>query len=321
MAWLGRDPEMRLDPRRVTPEAKSVVVVADRYAARGEGDDEPLAAGHGRVARYARGRDYHTHMKKRLHRVCDWVREREPGATCRAFVDTAPIMERELAARAGLGWIGKHTLLIHPKQGSYFLLGGILTSLELSEAAEVVEDHCGTCTRCIEACPTDAITAYSVDATKCIAYLTIEQREAIDPAFYEAIGSWLFGCDICQEVCPHNSPRPTGARDGDEPAHEVYRSGRSSFDLLEVLGWGEDERREALRGSAMKRATLDMFRRNAVIALGNQLRDGEMAEARERLAAVTGDDAEAEMVRDAAREVLARDASARSRGQRGGDGC
>src|SRR5262249_20142541 len=139
----------------------------------------------------------------------DSLRERFPAEQFRAFVDTAPVMEREHAARAGLGWIGKHTLIIHPRLGSYMLLGGVLTTMDIPAPAAQrrVTDHCGTCTRCIDACPTAAITPYSVDATRCISYLTIEHRGEIDPALHEGIGDWLFGCDVCQEVCPHNGGR------------------------------------------------------------------------------------------------------------------
>jgi len=181
-------------------------------------------------------------------------------------------MEREHALRAGLGWIGKHTLLINPRLGSWMFLGGIAMSLDAAAPPEqeAVTDHCGTCTRCIDACPTDAIEPYSVDARRCISYLTIEHREGIDPDLAGKVGDWIFGCDICQEVCPHNSPRPAGAELSEAGVREEYRSDRSSFSLLEVLGWDEDDRRARLRGSAMKRAKLGMFKRNATIVQANQ---------------------------------------------------
>ena len=269
MAWLAERAELRADPGKALDGARSAIMVADLYAARSANTDPPLEPGRGRVARYARGRDYHKTIKKRLHALADGLRERYPEAGFKAFVDTAPVPERELAARAGIGWTGKHTLTINPKLGSYMLLGGVLTTLELEPPPEqaAITDHCGTCTRCIEACPTDAITPYSVDATRCISYLTIEHRGPIDPAFHGPIGSWLFGCDICQEVCPHNSPKPGT----DQPeVRDDYRAARESFDLLEVLGWTEDDRRRELRGSAMKRGKLEMWRRNALICLANQ---------------------------------------------------
>lgn len=266
MAWLAEHADLRSDPARLLDGARSVVMVADLYASRAVENDEQPEPGRGRVARYARGDDYHKTMKKRLHAVCDALRAEHPGADFRAFVDTAPVPERELAARAGLGWIGKHTLLIHPRLGSWMLLGGFLTTLDLEPAREVITDHCGSCTRCVDACPTGAITPYSVDARACISYLTIERRDPIDPMHHAAIGDWLFGCDICQEVCPHNSPREAES----SGVAARYRPRAASFDLLEILGWDADARAAALRGTAMKRATLEMWRRNAETVMRNQ---------------------------------------------------
>jgi epoxyqueuosine reductase len=278
--------------------------VADLYARRGESEDAVLPRGHGRIARYARGRDYHVVMKKRLHALADRLRQEFPGAEFRAFVDTAPVLEREYAQRAGLGWIGKHTLLLDPRLGSYLLLGGLFTTLELEAPADqvVVSDHCGACTRCIEACPTQAITERSVDATRCISYLTIERRLPISPELRAGLGDWLFGCDICQEVCPHNSRRPAGAAVGE--ARPEYAAGRSSFDLLEVLGWDEAARSRAFTGSAMKRATLAMMKRNAVIVAGNQIRQRGDAGLLARVREIAADEGEPELVREAAAAVL-----------------
>ena len=268
MAWLAEHTDLRTNPARLLDGARSVVMVADLYASRADTGFEPIELGRGRVARYARGEDYHKTMKKRLHRVCDTLRAEHPGARFRAFVDTAPVPERELAARAGLGWIGKHTLLIHPRLGSWLLLGGFLTTLDLEPAAGPEPDHCGSCTRCIDACPTAAITPYRVDARRCISYLTIERREPIDPALRPAIGDNLFGCDICQDICPHNSAKDPASTPPVTPGHAVPRPG--SFDLLEVLGWDTAARANALRGTAMKRATLEMWKRNAAMVRTNQ---------------------------------------------------
>ncbi len=267
MAWLDRNTTLRQNPDQLIDHAKSVLMVADLYASRSDNIDPPLQKGQGRIARYARGRDYHKAMKKRLMALADQLRQDHPDADFKVFVDTAPVLERELAQRAGLGWTGKHTLLIHPKAGSYMLLGGIVTTLDFSppDTQSIEPDHCGSCTRCIDACPTDAITPYSVDARKCISYLTIELREDIQPSLASKIGDWIYGCDICQEVCPHNSPRPEA-----QPANPIYNSDRDRFDLLEVLGWTEDDRRTAFTGSAMKRAKLDMMHRNARIVAANQ---------------------------------------------------
>lgn len=266
MAYLAEHAELKSDPSRLLEGATCAIMVGDLYATRNDAG-EGVPDGHGRVARYARGGDYHQVMKKRLHSLCDEIMQRWPEAKTRAFVDTAPVHERELALAAGLGWVGKHTLLIHPKAGSWMLLGGVLTTLGL-EVCEVEEpDHCGTCTRCIDACPTDAITPYSVDASRCISYLTIERRGPIDDALQRGMGEWVFGCDVCQEVCPHNSPRhgEVGA------ANPAYVAQHASFDLLDVLGWDEESRRHAFAGSAMKRAKLGMMKRNAVIAAGNAI--------------------------------------------------
>ena len=264
MGYLAEHADLKADVSQMLDGARCAIMVADLYATRDEPRDQ-VPDGHGRIARYAHGADYHKAIKKRLHQLCDEVVERWPECQTRAFVDTAPIHERELALAAGLGWIGKHTLVIHPRVGSWMLLGGVLTTLELETNEREEPDHCGTCTRCIDACPTDAITPYSVDASRCISYLTIERREAIPVALQEQMGEWVFGCDVCQDVCPHNSPRKgdVGRR------HDAYEFGRTSFDLIDLLGWDEDARRKAFAGSAMKRAKLGMMKRNAVIAAGN----------------------------------------------------
>jgi len=266
MAWMEEHAEKRADPRAVMPDARGVIMVADLVRTRND-DPTPPAAGRGRVARYAQGRDYHKVIKKRLHALCDGLREAHPGSEYRAFVDTAPVMERDLAARAGLGWIGKHTLLIHPRLGSHFLLGGVLTTLAFSRPAPEA-DHCATCTRCIDACPTDAITPYSVDARNCISYLTIEHRGEIDRDLATKTGDWVVGCDICQDVCPHNSARPAGVDVG-EP-NDAYAPERESFDLVEMARWQEEDRRRATRASAMKRLKLHQFQRNAEMAMENE---------------------------------------------------
>lgn len=297
MQYLAENLDKRLDPGELMAGARSVIMVADQYHTRngtpsvseraersgvvgspqearsltlGVPTDASKAPVTGRIARYAQGDDYHDAMKSRLHQLCDRLRVEYPGHEFRAFVDTAPVHERELAQRAGLGWIGKNTLLINPRRGSWMFLGGVLTTLDLlppsAQSLKPPEpDHCGTCTRCIDACPTAAITPYSVDARKCISYLTIEHRSEIPKELGERFGEWLYGCDVCQEVCPHNSPRPPGVEVGE--MNPAYTPRRSSFDLLEVLGWTEEDRRRALKGSAMKRAKLEMWRRNASVVM------------------------------------------------------
>lgn len=305
MAYLAEELSLRTEPARVFDGARSFIVVADQYARRGDSDAvEP--AGSGRIARYAWGKNYHDVVKRRLHTLADGLRETFPGSDFRSCVDTVPILERELAVLAGLGWVGKNTMVIHPRLGSYFVLGVVATNLELQPASTATPDHCGTCTRCIDACPTGAITPYSVDGSKCISYLTIERRGEIPRGLHEGIGSWLFGCDVCQEVCPHNSARDEKAGVG--RVHDAYTPVRRGFDLLGVLNWDEDARRSAFAGSAMKRVTLAMIRRNAVIAAGNVLRRMNPADpARMALAArlrdIASDDGEAELVRLTAQGV------------------
>ncbi|TVQ31926.1 MAG: tRNA epoxyqueuosine(34) reductase QueG [Phycisphaeraceae bacterium] len=307
MGWMEQRLEERLDPAAMLPGARSMILVADLYETRREAPaQKPRTPRLGRIARYARGDDYHTVIKKRLHTLCDALRERHPDEQFRAFTDTAPVLEREHASRAGLGWIGKHTLLIHPRLGSYMLLGGALTTLDIDPPAEQqpVQDHCGACTRCIDACPTDAITPYSVDASRCISYLTIEHRERIDPEFHEPIGDWLFGCDICQEVCPHNSPRHAPGPWDAVGANPAYTPRREGFDVLEVLGWSEDDRRAAFTKSSMKRAKLEMMKRNALIVAGNILRERADPDLLAAIQRIANDELEPDQVRAAAIDVL-----------------
>jgi epoxyqueuosine reductase len=255
------------------------------------------------VARYAQGRNYHWVIKNRLHDLSDQLRLEYSGAKFRTFVDTVPVLERELAELAGIGWQAKNTMVINARLGSWLLLGGVATTLELEPPAEQTRspDHCGTCTRCIDACPTKAITPYSVDGSRCISYLTIEHREVIDPAFHEAMGEWVYGCDVCQEVCPHNSPR-----EGEIAARNpAYESRHPTLELLDILGWTRESRREAFTSTAMKRANLAMMKRNALIAAGNVLARGGDAGLLARLEVLARDPAEEEMVRRTAREVLA----------------
>ena len=314
MAWMEGHDAIRADVREVLDGAVSVICVADRYAG---GEVDADREGCGRIARYARGRDYHVHMKRRLHAVCDQLAACSDGHRFRACVDTVPIHERELAEAAGLGSIGKHTLLITPQAGSWVLLGCIVTTLPLEPTAEPESfgaDPCGTCTRCIDACPTDAITPWSVDARRCISALTIEHREPIDPALQTSMGDWMFGCDICQEVCPHN--QPTVRRDAtsidsiytDAVAPGVHGRSEdgSGFELERVLGWSTTDRQQALQGSSMKRAKLDMFLRNAIIVAGNTLSDEAFDQVRPMIEQLAREDNGRDMVREAAADVLKR---------------
>ena len=297
MEWLSQNVEVRLDPRNLLEHAKSVICVADRY---GELDEPTLKHNHGRIARYAMGKDYHKVMKRRLHSICDSLQEQMPHESFRVCVDTAPVLERELASKAGLGSIGKHTLLIEQGIGSWMLLGVIVTTAELEVSEHDQLDPCGTCTRCIDACPTDAITPWSVDARACISYLTIEHRTEIAPEYYSSIGDWVFGCDICQEVCPHNQSSERGAS---AQLNEAYSTSLQSLNVLEVLQWNSDLRRDTLSGSSMKRAKLGMMRRNAAIVAGNLLANAQDEILLNELQSIAQQD-EDKMVRNTAIEVL-----------------
>lgn len=264
MAYLANRVEERTDPAAYLPGAASVICVAINYHVALEDVPDERRASHGRIARYALGIDYHEVIKQRLYRLADWLRQAAPGVQTRCSVDTAPVMEKELAARAGIGWMGKNTCLIHPRAGSWLLLGEVITTLGLP-TDEPMADHCGTCTRCIDACPTDAITApYQLDARRCISYLTIEHRDAIPDELKSKIGDWLYGCDICQDVCPHNRRAPDTT---DLALHPRFPTG--GLDVREVMNWSDEAYRAALRHNAIKRVKLPILQRNARIVADN----------------------------------------------------
>jgi epoxyqueuosine reductase len=262
MEYLARRFEERTDAATYLPGARSVICVALNYQVPLEA--APQTGRQGRIARYALGDDYHALIKSRLHALADAVRAAAPEAQTRCGVDTAPIMEKELAARAGVGWVGKNTCLINSQIGSWLLLGEVITTLDLPHDPPGT-DRCGACTRCIDACPTRAITApYQLDARKCISYLTIEHRSEIESPLKKQIGEWLFGCDICQEVCPWNNKAPLAI----DPALQP-RFTTGTLGINEVLGWRDEDYRSALRHSAIKRVKLPVLQRNALIVQGN----------------------------------------------------
>ena len=258
MAWMARYALRRADPRAILPAARSVIVVGKNYYTPYEHADDPA---HAKISRYAWGRDYHRILPKKLKKLHRFiVEEIDPSAENRWFVDAGPVMEKPWAVRAGMGWMGKHTNVITRTHGSWIFLGAFLTSLEL-EYDEPIADFCGSCTRCIDACPTDAITApYRLDATKCISYITIEEqpKDLLDPALAERFDNWVFGCDICQDVCPWNKfERPT-----DEPDF-APRPGRLDLTFDEILALSDEEFEERFRGSPVMRAKAEGMRRNA----------------------------------------------------------
>ncbi|HMN95700.1 MAG TPA: DUF1730 domain-containing protein [Phycisphaerales bacterium] len=346
MRYLERRVELRIDPRAMVPDAKAILCVADRYSdGRRDAVGQPLR---GRIGRYARGGDYHAAIRARLEAIRDRCLGRWPQHRFRVCVDTAPLLEREHAARAGLGAIGKHTLLIEPGVGSWLLLGAIVSTMPAesdtrragegrgaigregrgsgSAAAQVAgpepsaslleehaggrgaaassgQDPCGTCTRCIDACPTGCIEPFAVDAARCISYLTLEHRGAVDERLHSAIGDWIAGCDVCQEVCPHSAAT---RRSRSAPIHAAYAPRRDSLDVMEVIGWKEHDRRAVVEDSPLGRLSLPMFRRNAIIVAGNTVPPALRPALCERLRRIAEDAEEDGVVRATARSVLRR---------------
>ncbi|MEP6821273.1 MAG: tRNA epoxyqueuosine(34) reductase QueG [Chthoniobacterales bacterium] len=257
MEWLARGAEKRADPQKVLSGARSVVVVAMNYW---QGEEEPAKAG--RIARYAWGDDYHDVMLGRLRELDQFLQTR--GGMQKCYVDTGPILERDYAAEAGIGWHGKSTMLLNRRLGTWFFLGEILTTLELSPDAPQVA-RCGTCTRCITACPTGAITAdHRLDARRCISYLTIELKGSIPLEFRPLIGDRIYGCDTCLDVCPWNRFAAI-SRESSFSA----RPATSAMQLRDFLSLDEDQFRALFRGSPIKRIKRRGFLRNVCVALGN----------------------------------------------------
>jgi len=269
MHYLERRVEERVDPRRVLEGARSVVVVGLVYDPGPRAEPAPGAA---RVARYAGGDDYHDVMWERLRVLEAGIGALAPGSVrTRSFCDTGPVQERVLAAAAGLGWIGKNTCLIHPRLGSYLFLGVVLTDLELAAGARE-PDHCGSCRACLDACPTRAFPeAYVLDATRCISYATIEARGSIDAGLRAGHGDWVFGCDVCQEVCPWNL-RPRREIPGDSQGLRARIRPRPEWtqpSLQWILDLTEEAWRTATKRSALRRSKHRGLLRNALVAAGN----------------------------------------------------
>jgi epoxyqueuosine reductase len=328
MGWLGahRGARLRLDGEEILAGARSVVCLARRYQRPPDAQEDaaledtaadpaPLAGGEPDgatlrgIARYARGRDYHRFLRRRLRRLASFIRTLDPdpdsGAPrtrARVLCDEEPVLERAWAARAGLGFVGKNGMLIVPGAGSMVLLGEVVTTLEL-EAGTPIRERCGSCTRCLEACPTDAFAApFVLDARRCVSYLTIEQKSAVDPALRPGIGAHLFGCDDCQTVCPFNAGigarSPLSVEDGDPfaPLERWSRVRLADLLALDDPGW-----RVMSEGTPLKRAGRAAMARNAAIVLGN--RGDAVAVPALREAATRHDDA---MVREAAEWALER---------------
>jgi epoxyqueuosine reductase len=265
MDYMARHAGLRERPADLVPGTVRVITCRMNYLADEPGEVEGELADRSRayIARYARGRDYHKTMRSRLQRLCERIEAETGPFRHRAFADSAPVMEVELAARAGIGWRGKHTLLLD-REGSWFFIGEIYCDLPLDCDAGK-EDHCGTCERCIEICPTRAITApYKLDARRCISYLTIEHKSAIPEELRPLIGNRVYGCDDCQLVCPWNG----FARLSKEDDFRV-RNGLDSASLVELFAWSETEFDERLRGSPIRRIGHERWLRNLAVGLGN----------------------------------------------------
>ena len=259
MAYMARNFDLRLDVTKLVPGARSVVVLCYNYFPSGEMD----RSDNFKIARYAYGEDYHFVIKRKLHQLISELREEFGEIQGRCFVDSAPVMERVWAQKAGAGWAGKNTLLLSRRHGSYFFLAELILDLEL-DYDDPVTDHCGTCTACIDACPTDALSPYELDSNKCISYLTIELKDSIDEKYTGKMQDWIFGCDICQEVCPWNrfsSPHNEPAFSASDELGSMKRT-----DWLEL---SEDVFRKIFRKSAVKRTGYSGLTRN--IAMANRV--------------------------------------------------
>jgi epoxyqueuosine reductase len=272
MAWMARTAERRADVRNVIPGARSVIVTGTLYNTdRPYSSDLPLDIA--RISRYAWGDDYHDVLKARLDGLLAWMRDQsaEPF-DARAYVDTGPVQERVYAQYAGLGWIGKNTCLINPELGSWLFLGEIICTLALEPDTQGLE-QCGSCTRCLEACPTGALVEPGVlDSNRCLSYLTIELRTAIPDEHRRALGSHVYGCDICQEVCPYNQPAPRSWESEWQP-----RAGLDLPRLVDLWQRPDAELRRMTKGSAMTRAKVAGLRRNLAVAVGNSGDAGAIA--------------------------------------------
>lgn len=272
MHYLAARREAYSHPRHVLDGARSLVMLGMPYRTA-----EPAAcqSGQGRISRYAWGAaDYHDLIHDRLGELGRWLTAQVPGVSVRGVVDTAPLLEREFARLAGLGWIGKNTMLIHRDAGSWFFLAALLTDLELDYDPPHEAEYCGTCRACLDACPTQALVEpYVLDATRCISYLTIELREMVPPSLRAGLGDWIFGCDLCQEVCPWNRRAPHSGEAAFAPA-----AGGNPALLAELLALTDDEFRQRFRRTPLWRAKRRGLLRNAAIAAGNQ-RDPALAAA------------------------------------------
>lgn len=262
MQYLADRKEAYAHPKHVLDGVRSMLMLAVNY-----GTTSPASptSGSGRISRYAWGDDYHDLIWSRLNDLSGWLREQQPGVSVRGVVDTAPLLEREFAQLAGLGWVGKNTMLLNRTAGSWFFIAALLTDAELDYDAPFDGDFCGTCTACLDACPTDAfVEPYVLDARKCISYLTIELKSEIPAELRSGMGEWLFGCDACQDVCPWNRRAPTI----DEPKFQP-RPNNNPVELTALFDLDDDAFRKRFRETPLWRPRRRGILRNAAIVLGN----------------------------------------------------
>lgn len=268
MGYMERKSGKRLDPGQVLDGARSILSLALNYFHPYELPYKEVNCG--AISRYASGEDYHEVLEERLQQLLGFIRRLEPEVKGKIYVDTGPVLDKFWAARSGVGWLGKHTNVLARDLGSWFFLGEILLDVKL-EYDQPIPDFCGSCTRCIEACPTDAIVEpYVLDSRRCISYLTIELREDIPEAFRESMGNLVYGCDICQDVCPWNRKSPVSGVEEFKP-----RESNRSPELRVMARMSADDFRERFRGSAIKRTRWRGLMRNVAVAMGNA-RDPDM---------------------------------------------
>ena len=294
MGWLNNDDGRRGDPKALMPEAKTVIVLGANYGPR----EDPLAvlsrSDRGAISVYAQGHDYHDVLKKKCKQLGRWIADNHGGAI-KVFVDTAPVMEKPLAARAGIGWQGKHTNLLNRDFGPWLFLAEVFTTLDLSPDAPAT-DHCGSCDRCLRACPTDALAEpYRIDPRQCISYLTIEHKGTIAPELMARMGNRIYGCDDCLAVCPWNKFGRPSAEEAFHPRFELTAPRLADLVALDDAGF-----RELFAGSPVKRTGRDRFVRNVLVAIGNSGDQGLLPAARALI------DDPSELVAQAARWAVER---------------
>lgn len=263
MEWMERNFDKRIDPGKLVTGTKSVISVIGSYHFP-ENLEYDLTGNAPKIAKYARGRDYHKVFKQRLHKLFDFMKENIGDVHGRVFVDSAPVMDKAWAERAGLGWIGKNSNLLNREYGSFFLIGEILVDISFSYDAPET-DHCGTCTLCIDACPTNAIyEPYRVDSNRCISYLTIELKDQIPDKYHSDLGEWVFGCDICQDVCPWNRKAKYGQIDDLKPRKKL-----AGLDPLFLKKLEETDYNHLFNGTPVRRTKYPRFKQNAAIVANN----------------------------------------------------